>query len=271
MPRRQRSHFKERQPSWEADSLSRSNHHRGPVALNRYMLTIRAAPAVDHTVIHLRLLSFDLHNVKRYGKQALLSNRKFECPSSVLFMLRIKHKRIDTTNLPTTVDNVARPNIDKGAMGARNSKRSGTGITRPLVVPPDGRVTPSSALLPCGKDRLRRTKAWPMAAPPGHHCWHWKIANTAVVHSEDYLAQQHGELTPAGWPVGVAGESTADGLEALAGMTLLIAAHRGYAGRGHAIRGAHGEGPGPRSVSDRALPRVRTADDCPETGSRNRS
>jgi LDH2 family malate/lactate/ureidoglycolate dehydrogenase len=54
------------------------------------------------------------------------------------------------------------------------------------------------------------------------------VANSAVARGKIYLARQHGQSIPAGWAINVAGEPTTDPAEALAGLILPMAGHKGY-------------------------------------------
>ena len=55
------------------------------------------------------------------------------------------------------------------------------------------------------------------------------IANTGVARGKVYLARQKGLPIPLGWAINAEGEPTTDPVEALAGIILPMAEHKGYA------------------------------------------
>ena len=54
------------------------------------------------------------------------------------------------------------------------------------------------------------------------------IANTGVARGKIYLARQRGEAIPPGWAINAAGEPTTDAQEAIDGIILPMAQHKGY-------------------------------------------
>jgi LDH2 family malate/lactate/ureidoglycolate dehydrogenase len=55
------------------------------------------------------------------------------------------------------------------------------------------------------------------------------IANTGVARGKVYLAKQKGQRIPTGWAIDVAGAPTTDPAEAIEGVILPMAQHKGYA------------------------------------------
>jgi LDH2 family malate/lactate/ureidoglycolate dehydrogenase len=88
----------------------------------------------------------------------------------------------------------------------------------------------SAAMAPWGgREKRVGTNPWSIAAPAGRYPpLALDIANTAVARGKIYLAQQHGQPIPPGWAINAAGEPTTDAAEAIAGVILPMAAHKGY-------------------------------------------
>jgi LDH2 family malate/lactate/ureidoglycolate dehydrogenase len=55
------------------------------------------------------------------------------------------------------------------------------------------------------------------------------IANTGVARGKIYLARQKGQSIPEGWAINAAGAPTTDPTEAIEGIILPMAQHKGYA------------------------------------------
>ena len=55
------------------------------------------------------------------------------------------------------------------------------------------------------------------------------IANTGVARGKIYLARQKGQSIPEGWAINAAGAPTTDPAEAIEGIILPMAGHKGYA------------------------------------------
>jgi len=74
------------------------------------------------------------------------------------------------------------------------------------------------------------TNPWSWAAPAGSHApMVLDIANTGVARGKIYLAKQKGLPIPEGWAINAAGEPTTDPGEAINGIILPMAQHKGYA------------------------------------------
>ncbi|MBF8781355.1 Ldh family oxidoreductase [Pseudomonas fulva] len=73
------------------------------------------------------------------------------------------------------------------------------------------------------------TNPWSIAAPGGHRGpLLLDIANTGVARGKIYLARQRNEPIPLGWALDAKGQPTTDPVEAIAGMILPMAGHKGY-------------------------------------------
>jgi LDH2 family malate/lactate/ureidoglycolate dehydrogenase len=71
---------------------------------------------------------------------------------------------------------------------------------------------------------------WSIAAPAGRHApMVLDISNTIVARGKIHVAKQRGLPIPAGWALNGAGEPTTDAAEALTGLILPMAEHKGYA------------------------------------------
>jgi LDH2 family malate/lactate/ureidoglycolate dehydrogenase len=122
-----------------------------------------------------------------------------------------------------------------GAVAVRNSNHFGTAMYFSLMGPARGCVVlvatnASAAMAPWGgREKRVGTNPWSIAAPAGRYPpLALDIANTAVARGKIYLAQQRGQPIPAGWAINAAGEPTTDAAEAIAGVILPMAAHKGY-------------------------------------------
>jgi len=122
------------------------------------------------------------------------------------------------------------------AVGVRNSNHFGTAMYFSRQAPAAGCImlvttNASPAMAPWGgREKRVGTNPWSLAAPAGRHApMLLDIANTAVARGKVYLAKQKGEPIPAGWAMNAAGEPTTDAAEAVAGLILPMAGHKGYA------------------------------------------
>jgi LDH2 family malate/lactate/ureidoglycolate dehydrogenase len=123
-----------------------------------------------------------------------------------------------------------------GAVAIRNSNHFGTAAYFTRMAPPAGAIAilttnASPAMAPWG-GRLPRvgTNPWSIAAPAGRHgIVVMDIANTAVARGKIYLARQNKAAIPPGWALNAAGEPTNDAQEAIDGIILPMAGHKGYA------------------------------------------
>ena len=81
-----------------------------------------------------------------------------------------------------------------------------------------------------GRRKIIGTNPWSVAAPAG--CLPpllVDMANTGVARGKIYLARQRRESIPPGWAINAAGEPTTDPQEAIDGIILPMAEHKGYA------------------------------------------
>ena len=122
-----------------------------------------------------------------------------------------------------------------GAIGVRNSNHFGTAMYYTLMAPREGCVAllttnASPAMAPWGgREKLVGNNPWSIAAPAGRHVpMVMDIANTGVARGKVYLARQRGEAIPEGWAINAAGAPTTDAQEAIDGIILPMAQHKGY-------------------------------------------
>ena len=123
-----------------------------------------------------------------------------------------------------------------GAVGVRNSNHFGTAMYYTQLAPRDGCVAflstnASPAMAPWGGRRKTvGTNPWSIAAPAGRYApMMLDIANTGVARGKIYLAKQKGMPIPLGWAMTTAGEPTTDPSQAIDGIILPMAQHKGYA------------------------------------------
>ena len=123
-----------------------------------------------------------------------------------------------------------------GAVAVRNSNHFGTAMYFTLMAAQQGCVAflstnASPAMAPWGGRRKTvGTNPWSLAAPAGRHApMVLDIANTGVARGKVYLARQKGLPIPPGWAITAEGEPTTDPAEALSGIILPMAGHKGYA------------------------------------------
>jgi LDH2 family malate/lactate/ureidoglycolate dehydrogenase len=123
-----------------------------------------------------------------------------------------------------------------GAVAVRNSNHFGTAMYYTLMAPREGCVAflstnASPAMAPWGgRKKTVGTNPWSIAAPAGRHApMMLDIANTGVARGKIYLARQKGIPIPEGWAINSAGEPTTDPQQAIDGIILPMAAHKGYA------------------------------------------
>lgn len=122
------------------------------------------------------------------------------------------------------------------AVAVRNSNHFGTAMYFTLMAPPQGCVAflstnASPAMAPWGgRKKTIGTNPWSWAAPAGRHApMVLDIANTGVARGKIYLARQEGRPIPEGWAITADGAPTTDPTEAIAGIILPMAQHKGYA------------------------------------------
>jgi LDH2 family malate/lactate/ureidoglycolate dehydrogenase len=123
-----------------------------------------------------------------------------------------------------------------GAVALRNSNHFGTAMYFTLMAARAGCVgflstNASPAMAPWGgRQKAVGTNPWSWAAPAGSHPpMVLDIANTGVAWGKIYLARQKGMPIPQGWAINAAGAPTTDPAEAIEGIVLPMAGHKGYA------------------------------------------
>jgi LDH2 family malate/lactate/ureidoglycolate dehydrogenase len=123
-----------------------------------------------------------------------------------------------------------------GAVGVRNSNHFGTCMYYTLMGAPDGCIMQLTsnggpAMAPWGgRKKIIGTNPWSVAAPAGRHPpFVMDMANTGVARGKIYLARQKRQPIPLGWAINAAGEPTTDPQEAIDGIILPMAEHKGYA------------------------------------------
>lgn len=123
-----------------------------------------------------------------------------------------------------------------GAVALRNSNHFGTAMYFTLMAARAGCVgflstNASPAMAPWGgRQKAVGTNPWSWAAPAGSHFpMVLDIANTGVARGKIYLARQKGMPIPQGWAINAAGAPTTDPAEAIEGIVLPMAGHKGYA------------------------------------------
>jgi LDH2 family malate/lactate/ureidoglycolate dehydrogenase len=80
-----------------------------------------------------------------------------------------------------------------------------------------------------GRTKAIGTNPWSIAAPAGRYgVAVMDIANTAVARGKIYLAAERGEDVPAGWAADENGSPTTDAEQAVHGLILPMAGHKGY-------------------------------------------
>jgi LDH2 family malate/lactate/ureidoglycolate dehydrogenase len=123
-----------------------------------------------------------------------------------------------------------------GAVALRNSNHFGTAMYFTLIAARAGCVgflatNASPAMAPWGgAKKTVGTNPWSWAAPAGDKPpMVLDIANTGVARGKIYLAKQKGLSIPEGWAINAAGAPTVDPNEAIEGIILPMAQHKGYA------------------------------------------
>jgi LDH2 family malate/lactate/ureidoglycolate dehydrogenase len=118
----------------------------------------------------------------------------------------------------------------------RNSNHFGTAMYFTLMAARAGCVgflatNASPAMAPWGgRKKTVGTNPWSWAAPAGRQSpMVLDIANTGVARGKIYLAKQERHPIPEGWAINAAGVPTTDPAEAIEGIILPMAQHKGYA------------------------------------------
>lgn len=122
-----------------------------------------------------------------------------------------------------------------GAVAIRNSNHFGTAMYFTRRAAQDGCISilttnASPAMAPWGgKEKRIGTNPWSIAAPYGDSAAVLDIANTAVARGKIYNARQKGISIPDTWAITSEGAPTTDANEAIEGVILPMAGHKGYA------------------------------------------
>jgi LDH2 family malate/lactate/ureidoglycolate dehydrogenase len=123
-----------------------------------------------------------------------------------------------------------------GVVGVRNSNHFGTCMYYTLTGARDGCVmlltsNGGPAMAPWGgRRKIIGTNPWSVAAPAGQRApFVVDMANTGVARGKIYLARNKRLPIPLGWAINSAGEPTTDPQEAIDGIILPMAEHKGYA------------------------------------------
>ena len=122
------------------------------------------------------------------------------------------------------------------AVAVRNSNHFGTCMYYTRMAAEQGCVmmlttNGGPAIAPWGGlKKIIGTNPWSVSAPAGSHPpLMMDMANTGVARGKIYLARQRHEQIPIGWALNAAGEPTTDPQEAIDGIILPMAGHKGYA------------------------------------------
>lgn len=122
-----------------------------------------------------------------------------------------------------------------GAVSVRNSNHFGTAMYFTRRAAQDGCVSilttnASPAMAPWGgREKRVGTNPWSIAAPYGDSAAAVDMANTAVARGKIYNARQNGLSIPDTWAITSEGAPTTDPTEAIEGVILPMAGHKGYA------------------------------------------
>ncbi|HEV7392156.1 MAG TPA: Ldh family oxidoreductase, partial [Burkholderiales bacterium] len=123
-----------------------------------------------------------------------------------------------------------------GAVGVRYSNHFGTCMYYTLTGAREGCVmllttNGGPAMAPWGgRKKIIGTNPWSVAAPAGRRApFVVDMANTGVARGKIYLAKQKHQPIPLGWAISSAGAPTTDPQEAIDGIILPMAEHKGYA------------------------------------------
>ncbi len=121
------------------------------------------------------------------------------------------------------------------AVGVRHSNHCGTAAYFTRMAAEAGCVAllatnASPAMAPWGgREKKVGTNPWSIAAPAGRRgVAVMDIANTAVARGKIYLAAERNERIPAGWAADEHGRPTTDAQQAIHGLILPMAGHKGY-------------------------------------------
>jgi LDH2 family malate/lactate/ureidoglycolate dehydrogenase len=122
------------------------------------------------------------------------------------------------------------------AVAVRNSNHFGTCMYYTRMAAEQGCImmlttNGGPAIAPWGgKKKVIGTNPWSVSCPAGRHSpLMMDMANTGVARGKIYLARQRHETIPLGWALNAEGEPTTDPQEAIDGIILPMAGHKGYA------------------------------------------
>ena len=122
------------------------------------------------------------------------------------------------------------------AIAVRNSNHFGTCMYYTRMAAVEGCVmmlttNGGPAIAPWGgRRKIIGTNPWSVSCPAGPHPpFMMDMANTGVARGKIYLARQRREKIPPGWALTADGEPTTDPQEAIDGIILPMAGHKGYA------------------------------------------
>jgi LDH2 family malate/lactate/ureidoglycolate dehydrogenase len=122
------------------------------------------------------------------------------------------------------------------AVAVRNSNHFGTCMYYTRMAAEQGCImmlttNGGPAIAPWGgRRKIIGTNPWSISAPAGARPpLMMDMANTGVARGKIYLARQRREAIPAGWALNAEGEPTTDAQEAIDGIILPMAGHKGYA------------------------------------------
>ena len=123
-----------------------------------------------------------------------------------------------------------------GAVGVRNSNHFGTCMYYTMMGAREGCVmflttNGGPAMAPWGgMKKIIGTNPWSVAAPVGSRApFVVDMAATGVARGKIYLARNKNLPIPLGWAINAAGEPTTDPQDAIDGIILPMAEHKGYA------------------------------------------
>jgi LDH2 family malate/lactate/ureidoglycolate dehydrogenase len=123
-----------------------------------------------------------------------------------------------------------------GAVAVRNSNHFGTCMYYTMMGAREGCMmlltsNGGPAMAPWGgMKKIIGTNPWSVATPAGRHPpFVVDMANTGVARGKIYLARQKRQPIPLGWALSAAGAPTTDPQEAIDGIILPMAEHKGYA------------------------------------------
>ena len=122
------------------------------------------------------------------------------------------------------------------AVAVRNSNHFGTCMYYTRMAAEQGCImmlttNGGPAIAPWGgRKKVIGTNPWSISCPAGAHPpLMMDMANTGVARGKIYLARQRHERIPPGWALNADGEPTTDPQEAIDGIILPMAGHKGYA------------------------------------------